>query len=68
MEGGPGGEAGVELGREGGAEPSVGRAKARVGKALEAAVAAGWPAKAEGAVMPGEGSGAVDGGPGGEAC
>ena len=32
---------GVELGREGGAEPSVGKVEARVGRALEAAVAVG---------------------------
>ena len=47
VEGGTGGEAEVGQGREGGAEPSVGGAEARVGKTLVEVVAARWPARAE---------------------
>ena len=49
------------------AEPSVGRAEARVGRALKAAVAAWWSVGAESAVLSGDGSGAVEDGPGGRA-
>ena len=69
-------EMGVELwkvvrvekqGCHGRAEPSTGRAESRVGKMLVEAVAVRWPARVEGAALPGQGGGAVEGGSGGEA-
>ena len=67
VEDGPGGRAVEEQGWHGRVEPSAGRAESRVGKMLVEAVKVRWPARAESAALPGQGGGAVEGGPGGEA-